>query len=253
MSIRSTILACLTSLACIAMIIAYVSNRERYTLVNNQNALFVFDKKTATLNYCNEKNCQLITPQGTTIEAMRTMAGMPAQNSIITAQQQPQMVGFNNGGCPNGCAPDARLQKKPEANLTSLQTLNPTIGVGKAPATQGFNNVGMQNLISPANNISNPLPVQDNNSYSMSVNTGSFQNTGYAPAPSSPNPQENSYGNAVASSAAQANPYGSAVTPGASDPSATNNAASNTAANIYGVSPTVATTAPASTPYPMSY
>jgi hypothetical protein len=191
MSLRSTILACVTTLCGIAVVIAFLSNRERYSVVGGQSAIYVFDKKTATINYCNDKTCQLITPQGTTIEAMRVMAGMPAQNAIV---QQAQPVSAVNGSCPNGCTVDPKAAKPAEANLTSLQTLTPAAGAsGTAP---------MGNLVTAAATVPSPYPTAQQ-----------VTNTSSAPmaAPQAP---------AAAAPAVAADPYATAAPQNISTPPA---------------------------------
>jgi len=62
MNFKATILACMTFLAGIAIIIMYASQQDRYAIFSQDKAIFVFDRKNATLNFCNEHACQLITP-----------------------------------------------------------------------------------------------------------------------------------------------------------------------------------------------
>lgn len=90
MNIKSTILACVTFLVGIAIVITYVGQQDRYAIFSQDKAIFVFDRKNATLNYCTADNCQLITPNAGTPEMAAAMSGLPSQMAVINGQ--PVMV-----------------------------------------------------------------------------------------------------------------------------------------------------------------
>jgi hypothetical protein len=90
MNIRSTVLACITFLVGIAIVITYVGQQDRYAIFSQDKAIFVFDRKNATLNYCTADNCQLITPHASGPEMAAAMSGIPSQMAIINGQ--PVMV-----------------------------------------------------------------------------------------------------------------------------------------------------------------
>jgi|GEM_PF-3014930 len=83
MNFKATILACVTFLTGIAIIITYASQQDRYAIFSQDKAIFVFDRKNATLNYCTANSCQLITPYVGTGEGSAMLAGLPPQMAII--------------------------------------------------------------------------------------------------------------------------------------------------------------------------
>ena len=109
MNLKGTLIACITFLVGIVVIITYVSQKERYLLYPLGNSLYIFDSKTATLNYCNDKNCQMVAPQGGMMDPSYASYGgpmaLPNQTAVIMAapampaypQMQPVM---NQGSLP---------------------------------------------------------------------------------------------------------------------------------------------------------
>lgn len=88
MSLRTTLLNCLTALACIALLLVYAHKYMRYQIVGNDSAVFVLDRQTTLMHHCDKDHCQLITPQGTTIETMRQLAGIPSPQNLIQLQNK---------------------------------------------------------------------------------------------------------------------------------------------------------------------
>ena len=77
MPLRSTLLACITALACVALAIAYVHKTMRYELVGNENGVFVLDRQTTLLHHCDKQKCNVVTPEGVSVEALKLVAGGP--------------------------------------------------------------------------------------------------------------------------------------------------------------------------------
>jgi hypothetical protein len=85
-SLKGIILACITLLITVGVVITYLSQQDRYALYAQEKGIFVFDRKTATLNFCDSQICQMIRPVLPAQEAeafMAGMAGVPAQNSVV--------------------------------------------------------------------------------------------------------------------------------------------------------------------------
>jgi len=91
MNFKATILACMTFLAGIAIIITYASQQDRYAIFSQDKAIFVFDRKNATLNFCNDHACQLITPYA------GENGAMPAQMAIMNGQPVTQAMMQQSG------------------------------------------------------------------------------------------------------------------------------------------------------------
>lgn len=87
MNFKATMLACATFLAGIAIIITYASQQDRYAIFSQDKAIFVFDRKNATLNFCNDHACQLITPyvaeNGVMPSQMALMNGQPVTQAMM--------------------------------------------------------------------------------------------------------------------------------------------------------------------------
>jgi hypothetical protein len=59
--VKITLVICLTILVSCVLCISYNEYTNRYSIVAaNDNALYIFDKKSAVLNRCSEKGCELI-------------------------------------------------------------------------------------------------------------------------------------------------------------------------------------------------
>ena len=86
MNFKATILACITFLVGIAIIVMYASQQDRYAIFSQDKAIFVFDRKNATLNFCNEHACQLITPY------VGENGALPPQMAQVIQPFMPQMA-----------------------------------------------------------------------------------------------------------------------------------------------------------------
>jgi hypothetical protein len=122
MSLRTTLLNCLTALACVAMLLAYVHKYIRYQIVGNDNAVFVLDRQTTLMHRCDKDHCQLITPQGTTIETMRELAGIPSPQDLIQLQDKQREQ--QNCRCET---PKDALFPSIKMQVTSFQTIEPQL------------------------------------------------------------------------------------------------------------------------------
>jgi hypothetical protein len=90
MNIKVALMTCVTFLISVGVVVTYVSQKERYILSPQGNAMYIFDSKTATLNYCTDKSCQMVTPQsiGPDAYAALAAAGMAMPNQPIMMQGQ---------------------------------------------------------------------------------------------------------------------------------------------------------------------
>lgn len=79
--VRATLLICATILLSIATVVFYNYYQDRYVLVTQEDGLYVFDRRQATVNYCDSDSCKAITPQFT-LQAM--IQAIPKQASLGT-------------------------------------------------------------------------------------------------------------------------------------------------------------------------
>lgn len=144
MNFKATVLACVTFLAGIAFVIMYASQQDRYAIFAQDKAIFVFDRKNATLNYCNDHACQLITPYA------GENGAMPAQMAIMNGQagvmQMAQIAQpFMPQMAPQSSlqAPAAPIQQPQQVVLVAspqvmkAPTTSAPAPVSAAPATAG--------------------------------------------------------------------------------------------------------------------
>ncbi|MBY0281382.1 MAG: hypothetical protein K2W94_04410 [Alphaproteobacteria bacterium] len=114
MNFKATILACATFLVGIAIIIMYASQQDRYAIFSQDKAIFVFDRKNATLNFCNEHSCQLITPY------VGENGALPPQMAQVIQQPfMPQMApqgSLQAPAVPMGQAQQAVIVAVPQAS-----------------------------------------------------------------------------------------------------------------------------------------
>lgn len=112
MNIKVALVSCVTFLIGLGVVVTYMSQKDRYTLYPQANAMYIFDSKTATLNYCTDKNCQMVTPQSLGADAYATLAaaGMAMPNQPFMMPNQfvsGQIMGTPNQasivmGAPSG-------------------------------------------------------------------------------------------------------------------------------------------------------
>ena len=181
MSIRSTLLTCTTALACIAVLMAYVHKNTRYDMVSGQDGVYVLDRQTTLMHHCDKKKCKLLSPEGSSVEAMRALSGAPSVNLV---RQKP----------PVTCVVP---EKKPEinyqnVNVSSFQSIvQPMPSMNDIKGNTG-DALGMEQVSQQVQKPKNPFSKK---------NTGAPAPQSKAkPVPSRSTPQEESpaYGDAPA-------------------------------------------------------
>ncbi|HCU06492.1 MAG TPA: hypothetical protein DIC42_02775 [Holosporales bacterium] len=247
MSIRSTLLACITALACIAVLIAYVHKNTRYEMVSGQDGVYLLDRQTTLIHHCNKEKCTLLSPEGSSVEAMRALAGIPSVDLVRKDPPQTCMV----------------PEKKPEPNyaninISSLQSLTQPMPSMNEIKNNSGDALGMGKVNQQVQKPQNPFPNENSGAPEPQAssqqpapeaaaiqstegngsNYGETQSTENQPAPEALN---NPYGEAASNVAspetkAENNPYGAAASNGAaSEAEAINNpygaAASNGASS----------------------
>ncbi|MBY0462528.1 MAG: hypothetical protein K2Q34_05045 [Alphaproteobacteria bacterium] len=116
MNFKATILACITFLVGIAIIVMYASQQDRYAIFSQDKAIFVFDRKNATLNFCNEHACQLITPY------VGENGALPPQMAQVIQPFMPQMApqsSLQTPAVPTAQPQQVVLMSAPQASAKS--------------------------------------------------------------------------------------------------------------------------------------
>lgn len=86
-SLKGIILGCITFLITVGVFVSYFAAYGRYNLIPQGKGLFIFDRKTATLNYCDSQTCQMIQPVFPLAQneaVLATANGIPSQNTVIS-------------------------------------------------------------------------------------------------------------------------------------------------------------------------
>lgn len=112
--IRSTLLVCLTIMACVAMGILYHYHTDRYTITSTGKQAFILDRKNGVLTYCDGTDCTLL----------------PFQQLV----QAGALMGGGNAGNGAACAPGAVMPGVP-GNLANAQSFH---AVGQPLAISGL-------------------------------------------------------------------------------------------------------------------
>lgn len=100
-SLKGTILICITFLMTVGGVLTYVSQQDRYSIYPHDKGLFVFDRKTATLNFCDNETCQMVKAMVPIQEPETTLITMPPQSAIVNGSvslQSPVMAITPQGG-----------------------------------------------------------------------------------------------------------------------------------------------------------
>ena len=90
--IRSTLMVCITILVSVSMTLLYFYTEERFDVVKSKEGIFVFDRKTTSLNYCTKYKCSLINPRFIHKNALDEKF-TPLQSSPVVAPSYPPQMG----------------------------------------------------------------------------------------------------------------------------------------------------------------
>ena len=241
MSIRSTLLACITALACIAVLIAYVHKNTRYEMVSGQEGVYVLDRQTTLMHHCDKTKCRLLSPEGSSVEAMRALSGTP---SVDLVRKQPPVM------CSATCVtPEKKAEKKYEnVNISSFQSVAQPMPSMNELKGNSANALGMEHVNQQVQKPQNPFPAQ---------NSGAPAPQPKAQSATQPEPQDASSGyedgEAAAAESTPAveaieNRYGAAASGGSSYPGTTSGASSGSSEPYPGT--TSGASSGSSEPYP---
>lgn len=85
-AVRITTMLCITALVIITGVMVHSNSQDRYVILPQNNSMFIFDRKTAAVNYCTADQCKLVMPYGG--------AGMPNPNIGMMMSGMPMPQGF---------------------------------------------------------------------------------------------------------------------------------------------------------------
>lgn len=150
MSIRSTLLACITALACIAILIAYVHKNTRYEMVSGQEGVYVLDRQTTLMHHCDKKKCKLLSPEGSSVEAMRALSGAPSVNLVRKKQPATCVV------------PEKKVEKNyNNVNISSFQSIAQPMPSMNELKGNSADALGMAQVNQQVQKPQNPFPRQN--------------------------------------------------------------------------------------------
>ena len=138
-SLKGTILGCITFLITVGVVITYFSQQDRYALYSQEKGIFVFDRKTATLNYCDAQTCQMIRPNIPMQESEVVMAGisgLPGQTAIVNGSipvSAPAMVPQQQGIMRSSMATTPPMMMQQQPMTTMIQPVMPAQTVAAQP------------------------------------------------------------------------------------------------------------------------
>jgi hypothetical protein len=113
-TVRSSFIVSLALFLSVAMVLVYFYGRDRYEIVAQGRGIYVFDRKTSSFSFCDEKGCQLISVSGD--QAIRSAFSF----APFGQQESPQSLGFMAPPQPMQLNPMMQAQQA-MANPSMLQ------------------------------------------------------------------------------------------------------------------------------------
>ena len=140
-SVKITLLVCLTCITSSVLILSYNEYTNRYELITSQNnCIYIFDKKTTTLNKCENGKCEVLRTNfptiskntATTMQAMPVSNNMPNQTSSfnepqINSMQQIDQSENQNSSTQYVAPQNASFQQE------AMQNSQGTSGINQLP------------------------------------------------------------------------------------------------------------------------
>ncbi len=135
-NVKITLLICLTFITSAVLFLSYSEYNHRYELITTQNnGIYIFDKKTTTLNKCENGKCETIQTNfptdrilgrlstSTPVQAI-PQTGIPAQSSSNTPVSIAQL-GTNN----SSVSQKPGIQPAPQVATTSTSSQTTSDGL----------------------------------------------------------------------------------------------------------------------------
>jgi len=96
-AIRATVMVCVTSLVILAGVLVYLNQQDRYLVMPQDKSMFVFDRKSALINYCTANSCQLVMPQGYNDAPQMNVVMGPNGQFAVQPTSQTMSMPVNQG------------------------------------------------------------------------------------------------------------------------------------------------------------
>jgi len=145
---KSVLLVCVTFLITVVVVLMYYSEQTRYMVYQNKDYLFVFDKKTAVLNYCNEEQCHVVRPfiPTATPEVLNSsLSNISSQAAVVIATDKlsKEQVAMNKPSANKKqyVVPQAEEQSQDGTNPNTREPVNIN-DQSEGSAMQQYNNQG---------------------------------------------------------------------------------------------------------------
>lgn len=154
--IRSTLWVCATVLICVLLAIGYGYHKNRFEIVQNPKGIFIIDRKTTTINFCDEKRCYLVGnefvfPRQPIIPPQMMMPqNQMMQQPQIMQQQGIQPQGMQQELLPQRTAPTVAQRPGTTAFSSAQTTYNRTTTTKRPPAPKRQAPAAVQEEEAPA-------------------------------------------------------------------------------------------------------
>ncbi len=125
-SLKGIVLVCMTILIVVGAGITYHSQQDRYVVYPHEKGLFIFDRKTATLNFCDSETCQMVKPS-VNQEPETMVVTVPAQNAIVNGSMSMQQS-------PRRLNPQQQRPSQPGTARVPAQQMNRSSAFSKTPS-----------------------------------------------------------------------------------------------------------------------
>ncbi len=148
-SVKITLLLCLTGISSCILFLSYEEYTNRYALVTTQsNVVYIFDKKTVTLNKCENGRCEIIHTNFPTDRLPSARSGQAVQvngsNLIENTPKAPTSVMTTSVNTPVTGAQTGINSQNGAINATAQPKVNSFLNAGNQLPT-------LQNSLSSAN------------------------------------------------------------------------------------------------------
>jgi hypothetical protein len=148
--VRAALTLSLAIIISVGMIVLFLHNKDRFTIIPQNKGVFVFDYKNSSLSFCDNKGCTLISINADRYPS-REMSFMP-QGLMQPMPQHP--LGFIN--------PNAVMPQTPFINPQYPPNIQPPYLPQQNFQPQGFNAQGFGGFQNQQPIAAQPLPIQQN-------------------------------------------------------------------------------------------
>lgn len=101
-AIRITAVVCVTALVVLVGVLVYLNHQDRYLVLPQDKAMFVFDRTNGLVNYCTTDQCQLVMPNGYADQSNMAINAMSSGQVFYQPAAGGMFPGFGGMGIGMG-------------------------------------------------------------------------------------------------------------------------------------------------------